>query len=211
VRLGRPLQRLMLTADERSTLENWARRRTTAQALALRARIVLQAANGDANTRIARREGVPNATVGKWRGRFLRTRLDRLLDEPRPGVPRKITDAEVEALISRTLESTPRCHALEHANDGESLRLQPIEYFRGSGERLGCSRIASRPSNCRRIRCSSKRSATSSASIWKPVYYVLEDAFTLLLINMLELKRVRVGRLTCGTATGWRSCSSVAC
>jgi transposase len=149
VRLGRPLQRLMLTADERSTLENRARRRTTAQALALRARIVLQAANGDANTRIARREGVPNATVGKWRGRFLRTRLDRLLDEPRPGVPRKITDAEVEALISRTLESTPRCHALEHANDGESLRLQPIEYFRGSGERLGCSRIASRPSNCK--------------------------------------------------------------
>jgi transposase len=98
----------VLTADERTTLAGWARRRTTAQALALRARIVLQAADGDSNTRIARRERVVNATVGKWRSRFLEKRLEGLLDEPRPGVPRRITDAEVEGLILTTLESTPR-------------------------------------------------------------------------------------------------------
>lgn len=108
MRLGRPLKPVMLTTDERATLESWARRRTTAQALALRARIVLQAADGDSNTRIARRERVVNATVGKWRSRFLQKRLDGLLDEPRPGVPRKITDVDVEALIIKTLESTPR-------------------------------------------------------------------------------------------------------
>ena len=108
MRLGRPLTPIVLTTDERTTLVGWARRRTTAQALALRARIVLQAADGESNTRIARRERVVNATVGKWRSRFLQKRLDGLLDEPRPGVPRQITDADVEALISRTLESTPR-------------------------------------------------------------------------------------------------------
>jgi transposase len=108
MRLGRPLQPLVLTSDERTTLETWARRRMTAQALALRARLVLQAANGESNTVIARRERVTNATVGKWRSRFLRKRLDGLLDEPRPGVPRTITDADVEMVITTTLETTPR-------------------------------------------------------------------------------------------------------
>ena len=108
MRLGRPLEPLVLTADERITLETWARRRTTAQALALRARLVLQAADGESNTVIARRERVTKATVGKWRSRFLRKRLDGLLDEPRPGVPRTITDADVEMVITTTLETTPR-------------------------------------------------------------------------------------------------------
>ena len=105
MRLGRPLTAVLLTPEERTTLESWARRRTTAQAVALRARIVLHAADGDSNTTIARREHVTNATVGKWRGRFLRKRLEGLLDEPRPGVPRTITDADVEAVITQTLES----------------------------------------------------------------------------------------------------------
>lgn len=108
MRLGRPLTPVVLTTEERTTLEGWARRRTTAQAVALRARIVLHAAGGDSNTVIARRERVTNATVCKWRGRFLRRRLEGLLDEPRPGVPRTITDADVEAVITQTLESTPR-------------------------------------------------------------------------------------------------------
>ena len=108
MRLGRPLIPLVLTTDERSALDGWARRRTTAQALALRARIVLRAADGDSNTAIARRERVTKATVGKWRGRFLHQRLEGLLDEPRPGVPRTITDADVEAVITKTLETTPR-------------------------------------------------------------------------------------------------------
>jgi transposase len=108
MRLGRPLTPLMITTEESSTLEGWARRRTTAQALALRARIVLQAAEGRSNTAIARRERVTKATVGKWRGRFLAKRLGGLLDEPRPGVPRQITDGDVERVITATLESTPR-------------------------------------------------------------------------------------------------------
>lgn len=108
MRLGRPLTPIVLTADERSTLEGWARRRTTAQALALRARIVLHAADDKSNTAIARGERVTKATVGKWRERFHRKRLEGLLDEPRPGVPRTITDAVVETVITRTLETTPR-------------------------------------------------------------------------------------------------------
>jgi transposase len=107
MRLGRPLTPIVLTADERSTLEGWARRRTTAQAVALRARIVLQAAAGATNTGIGERERVTKGTVSKWRGRFLRKRLEGLLDEPRPGVPRTITDADVEAVITQTLETTP--------------------------------------------------------------------------------------------------------
>lgn len=105
--LGRPLQPLVLSAEQRTTLESWARRRTTAQALALRARIVMHAADGVSNTVIARRERVTKATVGKWRGRFVRRGLDGLLDEPRPGAPRTIGDAEVEAVITKTLETTP--------------------------------------------------------------------------------------------------------
>src|SRR5215831_3905728 len=107
MRLGRPLTPFTLTADERSTLEGWTRRRMTSQALALRARIVLSAAAGESNTVIARRERVTRPTVGKWRARVLRKRLDGLLDEPRPGVPRRITDAHIEEVITKTLESTP--------------------------------------------------------------------------------------------------------
>jgi transposase len=99
---------LTLTAEERDTLERWARRRTTAQAIALRARIVLASAAGKTNTAIARETRVKKQTVGKWRGRFLAKRLDGLLDEPRPGAPRKITDADVERVVTLTLESTPR-------------------------------------------------------------------------------------------------------
>jgi hypothetical protein len=70
MRLGRPLVPLELTTEEQTLLESWARRRTTAQALALRARILLRAAAGDSNTAIARHERVTKATVGKWRARF---------------------------------------------------------------------------------------------------------------------------------------------
>lgn len=106
--IGRPLTPLALTADDRTTLEQWTRRRTTAQALALRARIILRAATGQSNTVTARELRVTKATVGKWRARFVRDGLQGLLDEPRPGVPRQITDAQVERVIALTLESTPR-------------------------------------------------------------------------------------------------------
>lgn len=108
MRTGRPMPPLTLTAEERDTLERWARRRTTAQAIALRARIVLASAAGKTNTAIARETRVKKQTVGKWRGRFLAKRLDGLLDEPRPGAPRKITDADVERVVTLTLESRPR-------------------------------------------------------------------------------------------------------
>src|SRR6266571_8562191 len=108
MRLGRPVPPIVLTTDERNTLERWARRPTTAQALALRARLVLRCAAGETATAIARDVHVTKQTVGKWRGRFLAQRLDGLLDEPRPGVPRTITDADVERVLTATLESTPR-------------------------------------------------------------------------------------------------------
>src|SRR5260221_11764712 len=101
------LEPLVLSGDERRTLENWVSRRRTAQGLALRARIVLACAQGGSNTAVAARLGVSRTTVRKWRARFLRDRLDGLPDEPRPGVPRTITDAQVEEVVVRTLEEVP--------------------------------------------------------------------------------------------------------
>ncbi len=89
-------------------MEAWARRGKSAQALAARSRIVLAAAEGLNNTEIGQRLGLDLKTARKWRSRFARDRLDGLLDEPRPGRPRVITDAQVEEVIVRTLESTPR-------------------------------------------------------------------------------------------------------
>ena len=97
-----------LSLDEREMLEAWTRRRTSAAALSLRSRIVLAACGGESNTEIARRLGVHRNTVALWRRRFVESRLDGLLDEPRPGQPRKVTDAQVEEVITRTLESTPK-------------------------------------------------------------------------------------------------------
>ena len=99
--------RIELTDGERERLESWSRRHTSAQALALRARIVLTAAEGLSSSEVARRLGVQFGTVSKWRNRFAQQRLDGLVDEPRPGQPRKITDAQVEEVIVKTLESTP--------------------------------------------------------------------------------------------------------
>jgi transposase len=105
---GRPLPPLMLSSDERETLDAWTRRRTTAQALAQRARVVLECAAGKANRTVARELHLDEDTVGKWRQRFLAQRLDGLLDEPRPGAPRTVTDAQVERVVTLTLETTPR-------------------------------------------------------------------------------------------------------
>lgn len=104
---GRPLVPLKLSSEERDTLERWIRRRKTSQALALRARIILGAAEGEPNRAIAEAEKVTPQTVGKWRGRFLESGVDGLLDQPRPGAPRTITDEDVERVITLTLEETP--------------------------------------------------------------------------------------------------------
>jgi transposase len=108
MRLGRPLPELKLTTEENNRLIEWSRRRTTAQALALRARIVLACAQGGSNIEVAQRLKLTKQTVGKWRARFIRERLDGLLDAPRPGQPRKISDAHVERVLALTLERKPR-------------------------------------------------------------------------------------------------------
>lgn len=108
MRLGRPLTPVTLTMTERTTLQQWTRRPRTAQALAQRARLILACADGQSNTAVAARLRVTRPTVGKWRARFLTKRLDGLLDEPRPGAPRSIMDADVERVVARTLETMPR-------------------------------------------------------------------------------------------------------
>jgi transposase len=97
-----------LSPEERGVLEGWTRRRTTAAALSLRARIVLAAAGGESNTEIAERLGVHRNTASLWRRRFVEFGVDGLADEPRPGQPRRITDAKVEEVITLTLETAPR-------------------------------------------------------------------------------------------------------
>jgi transposase len=101
------LDPLVLSETERRVLQGWANRRKTAQGLAKRARIVLECAEGQSNAAVARKLGISRTTVNRWRARFLRGRLDGLGDEPRPGVPRTITDAQVEEVVVRTLEETP--------------------------------------------------------------------------------------------------------
>jgi hypothetical protein len=106
-RTGRPKAPLILTDDERQTLERWSRRAKSSQALALRCRIVLACATGVPNKQVATDLGVSLPTVGKWRSRFVARRLEGLVDEPRPGAPRTITDEQVEAVVVATLEETP--------------------------------------------------------------------------------------------------------
>jgi transposase len=108
MRTGRPKAELVVSDDERERLRAYARRGSTAQQLAVRARIVLACAEGLDNKTVASKLGIAAATVGRWRSRFVSERLDGLLDEPRPGVPRTITDEMVEDVVVKTLESTPR-------------------------------------------------------------------------------------------------------
>jgi transposase len=97
-----------LTDDERAQLIAWSRRAKSANAVAMRSRIVLAAAEGLGNTAIASKLDIDVATARKWRARFVADRLDGLLDEPRPGRPRTVADEQVEAVITRTLETSPR-------------------------------------------------------------------------------------------------------
>jgi transposase len=101
------LDPLVLTDEERQVLEGWARRRKTAQALALRSRIILACADGAGVSTVAAELGISRTTAGKWRSRFLEARLKGLSDEPRPGRPRTVTDEHVEKVITTTLEQQP--------------------------------------------------------------------------------------------------------
>jgi transposase len=108
MRTGRPKRPLTLTADEHERLQSLAHRARSQPALARRARVVLACAEGLANKSVAKKLRCSLGMVGKWRSRFLRTRLEGLCDEPRPGAPRKVTDAQIEQIVIQTLESTPR-------------------------------------------------------------------------------------------------------
>src|SRR6185312_2243306 len=116
MRTGRPVAAVTVTAEQRLELERWSRRPKTAQALALRARIILLAAQGGSNKLIAVKLSTTPQTVGKWRKRFASLGNDGLLDEPRPGTPRKLSDRQVELVLTRTLESQPE-RSEEHTSE----------------------------------------------------------------------------------------------
>ena len=105
--IGRPKVPLVLTTPEQQALDSLAHRARTAPQVARRARIVLACARGLDNQTVAKKLRVSPQMVGRWRARFVTRRVDGLLDEPRPGAPRTITDDTVEAVIVRTLETTP--------------------------------------------------------------------------------------------------------
>jgi transposase len=108
MRTGRPKQALILSDEERDRLQALAHRARSQPLLARRARVVLACAEGLDNKSVARKLRCSLGMVGKWRSRFLKTRLEGLYDEPRPGAPRQVGDAQVEQVVIQTLESTPR-------------------------------------------------------------------------------------------------------
>ena len=107
-RTGRPKATITLSDDERCELERWARRARSARRLAFRAKLILASADGESDVAVAKRFRTSGNTVGVWRKRFIARRLDGLLDEPRPGAPRQISDAKVEEVVVATLETTPK-------------------------------------------------------------------------------------------------------
>ncbi len=153
----------------RSTTDNgksWSAgcRSKTGQALALRARIVLASAEGESDMSVAARLGTTRETVGKWRRRFIEKGCDGLLDEPRPGAPRTVGDADVERLVTMTLESMPRGATQWSALDGEGVRP---EFRDGEPDLAGLRPAAAprgKPSSSPPIPCSSRRCATSSGA-----------------------------------------------
>lgn len=117
---------LALSDAERAQLAQWARNRG-ARALALRARIVLRCDAGRSNREVATQLGVTTQTVGKWRARFVAQRMQGLLDEPRPGAPRSISDALVEAVLAKTLH--------EHPPDAERWSSRRLAHALGISQR----------------------------------------------------------------------------
>ena len=147
------LEPVVLSEEERRRLTGWARRRSTAQGLAMRARIVLACAEGGSIVAVAARLRLDRKTVARWRGRFLARRLDGLSDEPRPGVPRSITDAQVEEVVVRTLEEVPA--GSTHWSKRELARrvgISPssvLHIWRAFGLNLGAPKASrSRPIRC---------------------------------------------------------------
>ncbi|WP_443056422.1 helix-turn-helix domain-containing protein [Streptomyces sp. MUM 178J] len=146
---------LELSDRERRVLRGWLRKQTASQALVLRSRIVLACAEGLSNARVADDLGVSRETVRKWRSRFAADRLEGLVDRPRSGAPRKITDEQVEALVARTLSQTPPTGV----RTGRRVRwprrrVCRSRLSRGSGGPSASSRTSWRPGSCRPTRSS---------------------------------------------------------
>lgn len=142
-RPGRPTVEITLSADERETLQRWARRHSSSQALAMRCRIVLACADPvRGRDDIAAEVGCNPATVTKWRHRFAQDRLDGLSDAPRPGAARTISDETVEAVVVDTLETTPpdathwstrdlaKKHGISHTTVGKIWRAFGLKPWR---------------------------------------------------------------------------------
>jgi transposase len=121
-----PLTPVVLSDTERAQLAQWARSRK-ARALGLRARMVLRCAGGSTNREVARQLAVTTQTVGKWRARFVAQRMQGLLDEPRPGAPRSISDELVEAVLAKTLH--------EHPPDAERWSSRRLAHALGISQR----------------------------------------------------------------------------
>ena len=166
MRTGRPVAAVSVTAEQRLELERWSRRPKTAQALAMRSRIILLAAQGGSNKSIAQKLATTPHTVGKWRKRFQGAGNDGLLDEPRPGTSRKLSDRQVELVLARTLESQPE--AATHWSTRDMAKACGLSQ---SSDQPHLARLFSgapsfrRPSSFPAIRCSSRRCATSLACI----------------------------------------------
>ena len=150
-----PRAEVVLSVEDREVLERWARRPKSSQALALRCRIVLAAADGEPTVEIAARLGCARQTVSRWRGRFARRGLDGLHDEPRPGKPRSISDEDVERVIVKTLEEQPR--------DATHWSTRSMAAATGMSQ-TAVSPTRPRRSSFRPIRSSSTRSETSLGS-----------------------------------------------
>ena len=145
---GRQLAELKLTSEETKALERLTRRRRASPHQAFRARIVLQCASGLTNSEVARKLRTMRSTVGKWRSRFVEQRLEGLYDEPRPGVERTITDDQIEEVVTKTLETTPkgRTHwstrsmakhlGLSHSTIGRIWRTFGLQPHRSESFRL---------------------------------------------------------------------------
>src|SRR5688572_4130096 len=155
--LAGPKQPLNLTEEEQERLESRAHRARTQAALARRARVVLACAEGLDNKSVAKKLRCSLGMVGKWRSRFLKTRLEGLYDEPRPGAPRKVSDDQVEQVLIQTLESTPRGQT--HWSTRELAKATGLSRMTISRiwNAFGYSRIEPRPSNCHPIHYSSKK------------------------------------------------------
>jgi transposase len=146
--MGRPLQKFELNEQERQTLQAWCRRGRTNQDLAMRARIILLAADGVESIDVARELGLSNQTICKWRGRFLRERLVSLGDAARSGAPRSIQDEKIQAVVDTTLHKKPK-QATHWSSRlmAKELGLSQTAIVTGSGTLSGCNPIDARVSS----------------------------------------------------------------